>query len=45
MAIWDCTICEYFYNEDKEEIPFEELPEKWYCPICGVSKKLFEKRE
>ena len=38
-----CTICGYIYDNEKEEIPFEELPDDWVCPRCGVGKDLFEK--
>ena len=23
--------------------PFEALPDDWCCPVCGVSKDMFEK--
>ena len=23
--------------------PWEELPEDWTCPICGLDKEVFEK--
>ncbi|MCG4583805.1 rubredoxin, partial [Anaerosalibacter bizertensis] len=23
---------------------FEDLPEDWVCPVCGVGKDLFEKQ-
>lgn len=36
---WVCTICGYVYDGD---IPFENLPEDWRCPLCGVGKELFE---
>lgn len=36
---WVCTLCGYVYEGD---IPFEELPDDWRCPLCGVGKKLFE---
>ncbi len=39
---WVCTVCGYLYDGD---IPFEELPDTWTCPLCGVGKELFEKRE
>lgn len=39
---WVCTVCGYVYDE---EIPFEELPDDWLCPLCGVDKSLFELRE
>ena len=33
---WVCTVCGYVYDGD---IPFEELPEDWACPVCGVGKE------
>lgn len=36
---WVCRVCGYEYNGD---IPFEELPEDWVCPLCGVGKDEFE---
>lgn len=35
---WICTVCGYVYYG-------EELPEDYKCPICGVSKELFKKKE
>lgn len=40
---YKCTVCGYIYDDEKEEVKFEELPEDWTCPLCGVSKELFEK--
>ena len=40
-----CTVCGYVYDEDKEEIPFDKLPDDYECPLCGVSKENFEKEE
>lgn len=34
-----CTVCHYEYDGD---VPFEELPDDYVCPICGVGKELFE---
>lgn len=39
---WVCTVCGYVYDGD---IPFEELPDDWLCPLCGVDKSFFELRE
>lgn len=39
--VWVCTLCGYEYSGD---IPFEELPDDWVCPICGVGKEYFQKR-
>ena len=33
-----CSICHYVYDGD---IPFEELPEDYVCPICGQPKSVF----
>ncbi len=38
-----CTICGYIYDNNKEKIKFEDLPEDWKCPICKVGKDKFEK--
>lgn len=40
-----CSICGYVYDEDKEGIPFADLPESWTCPMCGAPKALFEPEE
>ena len=40
-AKYVCTICNYEYDG---EIPFEELPDDWVCPICGVGKEMFEQK-
>ena len=37
-----CSICGYVYDEDKESVPFADLPEDWKCPWCGAPKALFE---
>ena len=40
-----CQVCGYVYDDDKEEIPFEELPEDWQCPLCGARKSDFKAQE
>ena len=35
---WICKVCGYVYDGD---IPFEDLPEDWVCPLCGVGKDEF----
>lgn len=37
-----CNICSYEYKGD---VPFEDLPDDWVCPICGVGKEEFRKVE
>jgi len=41
MKKWKCSVCGYIYDEAKEGIPFEELPEDWTCPQCGAPKSAF----
>ena len=38
---WTCMVCGYVYDGD---VPFEDLPEDWVCPLCGVGKDQFELR-
>ena len=37
---WKCSICGYIYDGD---IPFEELPDDWVCPLCNQPKSVFVK--
>jgi rubredoxin len=51
MQKWHCTICGYVYDQQEGDIgngvapgtPFEEIPESWVCPVCGMDKSYFEK--
>lgn len=46
---WECTVCSYVYDEalgsPAEGIApgtrFEDIPDDWYCPECGVGKADF----
>lgn len=38
---WVCSVCGYVYDGD---VPFEELPDTWACPLCGQPKSVFEKK-
>ncbi len=40
-SVWKCSVCGYVYDGD---VPFEELPESYICPICGVPKSMFRKK-
>ena len=42
MKKYRCTICGYIYDDAKEKIKFEDLPDDWKCPLCGAPKSLFE---
>jgi rubredoxin-NAD+ reductase len=46
---WTCAVCDYVYDEslgdpDHGLAPgtrFEDIPEEWSCPDCGVTKADF----
>ena len=42
MKKYRCSVCGYIYDEEKEKVRFCDLPDDWTCPVCGVSKDLFE---
>ena len=45
MVKYVCTVCGHVYDEEVEGTKFEDLPADWVCPVCGVGKDLFEKKE
>ncbi len=34
--------CGYEYDEAVEGVAWDELPEDWVCPVCGLDKDAFE---
>jgi rubredoxin len=50
MQKWRCTICQYVYDPEVGDpdsgisagTRFEDIPDDWYCPLCGASKDMFE---
>lgn len=36
-----CAVCGYIYDEHRKGIRFDELPNDWCCPSCGVFKFVF----
>jgi rubredoxin len=50
LTKWVCTSCGYVYDAAtgdiehgiKPDIPFEQLPESWKCPICYADKEAFD---
>lgn len=48
-----CSVCGYIYDPEVGDpdnginpgTPFESLPDDWTCPVCGVSKDMFEPLE
>ena len=51
MEKWKCLVCGYIYDPVKGDpdhgvVPgtrFEDIPDSWVCPECGVTKDNFEK--
>jgi len=41
MAVWECDVCGYEYDETTEGTDWEELPDDWECPVCGATKSQF----
>jgi len=50
MTKYRCIICGYIYDPVEGDpdggispgTPFEDIPDSWECPVCGVSKSDFE---
>jgi rubredoxin len=50
MKKYMCTACGYIYDPEEGDsiggidagTPFEDLPDDWLCPMCGVGKDQFE---
>jgi rubredoxin len=49
MARWKCQVCGFVYDE-QQGLPeegvvagtlWQDIPEDWYCPDCGMSKSDF----
>ena len=53
MKKYICTVCDYIYDPalgdpDSGIEPgtvFEDIPDTWECPDCGVTKEDFEEVE
>ena len=49
MQKYVCDICGYVYDPEKGDpdnginpgTAFEDLPDDWVCPLCGVDKEDF----
>lgn len=50
MRIWECTVCGWRYYEAlgapedglAPGTKWEDVPEDWSCPECGVAKSDFD---
>jgi rubredoxin len=53
MQKWICIGCDYIYDPAVGDAdsgivpgtPFEDIPEEWTCPQCGLMKDMFEPYE
>ena len=53
MEKYVCDICGYVYDPEAGDpdngvapgTPWEEVPEDWVCPLCGVGKDQFSPEE
>lgn len=53
MKKYVCIPCGYVYDPAEGDLDagiepgtsFEDLPEDWVCPVCGVGKDMFEEEE
>ena len=50
MKKYECTVCHWVYdpqvgdpdNGVEPGTSFEQIPDDWSCPLCGVLKEEFE---
>ena len=43
MKKFVCTVCGYEYDQaEHDNVAFEDLPDDYVCPLCGVGKDQFE---
>ena len=50
MKTYICTVCGYVYDESQGDpdngvaagTKWEDVPDDWTCPICGVGKDMFD---
>ena len=46
MDKYVCTVCNYEYDPaENGGVKFEDLPDDYVCPLCGVGKDMFEKAQ
>lgn len=50
MKKYYCTVCNWIYDPEAGDpesgitpgTAFEDIPDDWVCPLCGVGKDMFE---
>jgi rubredoxin len=51
--LYICTSCGFIYNPVEGDpdggiaagTPFDDIPDDWFCPVCGARKRDFEPYE
>jgi flavin reductase (DIM6/NTAB) family NADH-FMN oxidoreductase RutF/rubredoxin len=49
MGKYKCSVCGYIYEPEKGDpdggikpgTPFQDIPDDWFCPVCGADKSQF----
>jgi rubredoxin len=49
MQRYVCDVCGYVYDPAEGDVehgvrpgtPFDEIPDDWVCPLCGMGKEVF----
>ena len=47
--LWICESCGFIYDPTEGDpdggippgTPFDDIPDSWFCPVCGARKKDF----
>ncbi len=42
MAKYRCEVCYFEYDEEKQDIKWNELHDGWICPVCEAPKSAFK---
>ncbi len=42
MAVYKCLVCDTVYDEEKEGVKWDDLPDNWICPVCGSDKSYYK---
>ncbi len=53
MEKYECLVCGWIYDPEKGDpdggiepgTKWEDIPDSWVCPVCGVDKTQFKKLE
>lgn len=53
MKEYICGACEWVYDPEKGDVEhgiqpgteFDDLPDDWKCPLCGMGKMVFKEKK